>query len=804
MIRLSGNGTLKEGDSVNLTCAVNCTLSSPQFVWFKNGNRLHQSGSVLHLPGLTVWNSGKYSCALKNYEAFTSEMISLDVIGHFPVLYIVWIVLGVILFILLVAILAVVYKRRKKAKAPEEDIRGGGGETQVGERTQGKQTKLQDNQVNEAAEAELQEDEVTYASVCTKSNKPKERKVNAQEEEENSRSGWKSQDEDVMYASVDIQPTKPEKGPVHTVQEDDSRPEVAPQPLPWQRRHNTEVDSTEQSSRPHKQTERVTQYVVQQSLGRGSFGSVFLIKDTKAALGEELKVLKEIPLGDLKPDETVKATQEAQLLSQLHHPAILKFYTSFLERDVFCIITEYCEDRDLDCRLEELRSEGKTLSELQVTQWLVQLLLGVNYMHQRRILHRDLKAKNVFLKRNNVKIGDFGVSCLLIGSCDLAMTFTGTPYYMSPEALSHRGYDSKSDIWSLGCILYEMCCLKHAFEGHNFLSMVLKIVEGSTPSLPEKYSQELNALLQRMLEKNPSCRISAADALSSTFLEELTQTVKQQFSDLMLMDRTEGKERDVSQIAGALQKKAADERARKLKKIVEEKYQENHHRMMELRSRHFQKISVNVLKKPEEADCQMQPITDQTFTSSLCGPMGEQLAGSLNMSEKTERDIPDDPQAAEAYYCEDGFESCSDEDDSSAAPSSSARFCQTFGQDSDLEAMVRHMENVLDEKYSIGEAESSDPQSGLQSVPSINTAMAESRIQHIRQSVCQRLGAELFQRVYDYLKEARLRRDSEESMISALGRLVERPADCFEVDQLLYYEEQLQAAQATLTTLTPT
>ncbi|XP_017539459.2 serine/threonine-protein kinase Nek11 isoform X1 [Pygocentrus nattereri] len=575
-----------------------------------------------------------------------------------------------------------------------------------------------------------------------------------------------------------------------------------------------------------------SRYVVQQSLGRGSFGSVFLIKDTKAALGEELKVLKEIPLGDLKPDETVKATQEAQLLSQLHHPAILKFYTSFLERDVFCIITEYCEDRDLDCRLEELRSEGKTLSELQVTQWLVQLLLGVNYMHQRRILHRDLKAKNVFLKRNNVKIGDFGVSCLLIGSCDLATTFTGTPYYMSPEALSHRGYDSKSDIWSLGCILYEMCCLKHAFEGHNFLSMVLKIVEGSTPSLPERYSQELNALLQRMLQKNPSCRISAADALSSTFLEELTQTVQQQFSDLMLMDRTEGKESDVSQIARALQRKvhlqtlrersevekmsprermrlrklqAADDRARKLKMIVEEKYQENHHRMMELRSRHFQKISVNVLKeKPEEADFQMQPTTDQNFTSSLCGPMGEQLADRLNMSEKTERDIPDDPQAAEAYYCEDGFESCSDEDDSSAAPSSSARFCQTFGQDSDIEAMVRHMENVLDEKYSIGEAESSDPQSGLQSMPSINTAMAESKMQHIRQSVCQRLGAELFQRVYDYLKEARLRRDSEESVISALGRLVERPADCFEVDQLLYYEEQLQAAQATLTTLTPT
>ncbi|XP_006805679.1 serine/threonine-protein kinase Nek11-like [Neolamprologus brichardi] len=84
-------------------------------------------------------------------------------------------------------------------------------------------------------------------------------------------------------------------------------------------------------------------YSILQNLGRGSFGSVFLVQDAKAADGEKLKVLKQIPLGDLRPDETVRATQEAQLLSQLHHPAILTFYHSFLERDAFCIITEYCQ-----------------------------------------------------------------------------------------------------------------------------------------------------------------------------------------------------------------------------------------------------------------------------------------------------------------------------------------------------------------------------------------------------------------------------------------------------------------------------
>ncbi|XP_060717901.1 serine/threonine-protein kinase Nek11 isoform X1 [Tachysurus vachellii] len=459
-------------------------------------------------------------------------------------------------------------------------------------------------------------------------------------------------------------------------------------------------------------------YLIHKRLGRGSFGTVYLIEDTKTSR-DKLKVLKEIPVGGLKPDETVKATQEAQLLSQLHHPAILRFYTSFLERDSFCIVTEFCEDGDLECTLERLRVSGEALCESQIREWLVQMLLGVDYMHERRILHRDLKTKNVFLKQNVVKIGDFGVSCLLMGSCDLATTFTGTPYYMSPEALGHQGYDSKSDVWSLGCILYEMCCLKHAFEGQNFLSVVQKIMESSTPSLPEKYSPELNSLMQKMLVRSPSLRVSAAEALSTDVIKELTQNLKQRLSEETAVD-----DRGVSHIASVLQKKvhlqtlrersevekmsprermrlrkqqAADERARKLKHIVEEKYKENQQRMMELRCKNFQRLSINVLtEKAEDTVRQIQPIRQQKVSlSSRPGPMAEQL---------TEHDIPEDPQAAEVYYSEDGFESCSDEDD----------FCSDAPtQDSDLEAVLRHMEDVLQEKTTAGEEHRGVSHSGL-------------------------------------------------------------------------------------------
>ncbi|XP_052356834.1 serine/threonine-protein kinase Nek11-like [Oncorhynchus keta] len=493
-------------------------------------------------------------------------------------------------------------------------------------------------------------------------------------------------------------------------------------------------------------------YSILQRLGRGSFSTVYLVQDTRARDGEKLKVLKEIPLGDLRPNETVQASQEAQLLSQLHHPAIITFYGSFLHRDSFCIITEYCEDRDLDCHLEEVREAGQSLPETQVTDWLIQLLLGLHYMHNRRILHRDLKAKNIFLKRNIVKIGDFGVSCLLMGSCDLATTFTGTPYYMSPEVLNHHGYDSKSDIWAIGCILYEMCCLSHAFEGHNFLSVVMKIVEGETPRLTDRYSLELNTLMQRMLEKTPSSRLSAAEALKTKFIEDSMQVRK---------------------------------------RLAEEKYQENHFRMQELRSRHFEKVSLDVLNESAgDAAHQTAPIKAEDYRSLGCSqPMGRQQQDKMRMSEPVGREIPEDPQTAEVYYYMDGFESCTDEEEEEREEGdtvTSETLCHTYGQDSDLEAMMRHMEQVLEGELSVAEAVPEEGQWVPMGPPVINSTMAETRIQRMTESVSRRLGLTVFQRVYNYLKGARERQEDEGSIRQALSSLVERPSDGFEVDQLLY------------------
>ncbi|XP_075275013.1 serine/threonine-protein kinase Nek11 isoform X5 [Opisthocomus hoazin] len=413
-------------------------------------------------------------------------------------------------------------------------------------------------------------------------------------------------------------------------------------------------------------------YIIQRKLGNGSFGSVYLVSDRKAKQGEELKVLKEISVGDLKPNETVEANLEAQLLSKLDHPAIVKFYASFVERDSFCIITEYCEGGDLDFKIQEYKNSGKLFTQRQVIDWFIQLLLGVNYMHERRILHRDLKAKNIFLKNNLLKIGDFGVSRLLMGSCDLATTFTGTPYYMSPEALKHQGYNTKSDI-----------C---------------------------------------MLNKNPSLRPAAAEILKIPYIDE---QLKYNFTNMTVKDKVLNWQKEAAPIFDAVQRKvhlqtlqelsevqkmtprermrlrklnAADEKAKKLKQLAEEKYQENIKRMQEFRARNFQQLDVNVLHESDERTSKplfhSQPVITCEYVSIEYDERSGNEPSQFCVSELTDHEIPEDPEIAEEYY-NDEFESCSEGSEEEEDVEVSQAILKTNQQDSDIEAMVKYLESVL-------------------------------------------------------------------------------------------------------------
>lgn len=150
--------------------------------------------------------------------------------------------------------------------------------------------------------------------------------------------------------------------------------------------------------------------------------------------------------------------------------------------------------------------------------------MSLEYIHGRKVLHRDLKSQNIFLTGNNtVKLGDFGISKVLENTNGAAMTVVGTPYYMSPEVCQNHPYTFKSDVWALGCVLYELCTLKHAFSADNLLGLVYKIVQDKYDPIPSIYSKDLQNLINLLLNKNATERPSVAQILQMPIVRSKMQ-----------------------------------------------------------------------------------------------------------------------------------------------------------------------------------------------------------------------------------------------------------------------------------------
>ena len=204
---------------------------------------------------------------------------------------------------------------------------------------------------------------------------------------------------------------------------------------------------------------------------------------------------------------------EAKLLSALHHPNIVTCYESFTERGRLCIVMDYCAGGDLYQRLK--RQKGVLLAEDRILDWFTQMCLGLKHVHDRKVLHRDLKTQNVFMTADGrCKLGDFGVSKVLSGTTQLAQTAVGTPYYLSPEICENKAYDNKSDIWSLGCVLYELCTLQHPFEGASLKLLIVKILRGNYAPVSSRYSRAIRDVIAQMLQRDPARRPSVNEILS--------------------------------------------------------------------------------------------------------------------------------------------------------------------------------------------------------------------------------------------------------------------------------------------------
>jgi NIMA (never in mitosis gene a)-related kinase 1/4/5 len=216
-------------------------------------------------------------------------------------------------------------------------------------------------------------------------------------------------------------------------------------------------------------------------------------------------VIKQINTTRMSRKERAEVENEVAVLSRLKCPNIVAYVDSFHYRGAFCIVMEYADGGDLESAIKARR--GKLIPESQVLDWFIQICLALKYIHNRKILHRDLKPANIMLSRGGViKLGDFGIAKVLSNTADLARTAIGTPYYLSPEICREEKYNNKSDIWSLGCILYEMCSLRHAFEARNMKELVKAIMRGRVAPLPSGYSGGVSELVTACLQLDPRKR----------------------------------------------------------------------------------------------------------------------------------------------------------------------------------------------------------------------------------------------------------------------------------------------------------
>uniref|UniRef100_A0A674MY48 Protein kinase domain-containing protein n=1 Tax=Takifugu rubripes TaxID=31033 RepID=A0A674MY48_TAKRU len=251
-------------------------------------------------------------------------------------------------------------------------------------------------------------------------------------------------------------------------------------------------------------------YSLDKVIGEGSFGRALLVRCKST---RDKYVVKEIQLPK-NPSKLEGSRREAVLLSGMKHPNIVAFREAFEADGLLCIVMEYCSGGDLLQRI--LQQKTTQFCTGDILQWFAQMCAATQHIHEKRVLHRDLKSKNIFLTVNGtIKLGDFGSACILSSPRAYAHTYVGTPYYVAPEIWENKPYNNKSDVWSLGCVLYELCTLRHPFQAPSWKSLILKICRGAYPPLPGHLPYELQFLLKQMFKINPKDRPSVRTILTS-------------------------------------------------------------------------------------------------------------------------------------------------------------------------------------------------------------------------------------------------------------------------------------------------
>jgi len=247
-------------------------------------------------------------------------------------------------------------------------------------------------------------------------------------------------------------------------------------------------------------------------LGKGGFAKCYELKDMQTG---DITAGKIVPKSLLtKSHQKEKMSQEIRLHKGVSNPYLVKLYSYFEDNNFVYIVLELCRKRSL----MELHKRRKAITEPETRYFMRHILLGVLYLHENKIIHRDLKLGNVFLNDNmECKIGDFGLATRVDYDGERKKTLCGTPNYIAPEVLGKKGHSYEVDVWSLGCILYTLLVGKPPFETQTLKDTYNRIKKNEY-HIPSRVGPLAKNLIQKLLQHEPNRRPSVAQILQDDFM----------------------------------------------------------------------------------------------------------------------------------------------------------------------------------------------------------------------------------------------------------------------------------------------
>ena len=266
-------------------------------------------------------------------------------------------------------------------------------------------------------------------------------------------------------------------------------------------------------------------FKIERVLGKGSFSSVNLVTRKK---DNRIYALKSVILEKLSKKQQENSVNEVRILASINHPNVIGYKEAFWDEksSTLNIVMEYADGGDLQSKINIMKNENGFFNESLIWHYSIQMIQGLKALHDKKIMHRDLKSANIFLVKENLqcKIGDMNVSKVM--KDNLLRTQTGTPYYASPEVWMNKPYSYKSDLWSIGCIIYELCELRPPFTGSDMDELFINVCKGKIERINKVYSDDLWNMINMLLKVDVEKRVDCNQFLESQLIKNKIKEMK--------------------------------------------------------------------------------------------------------------------------------------------------------------------------------------------------------------------------------------------------------------------------------------